>query len=46
MLYVEYENTSDADKTLKEVVGFDNQFDFAEPNSELRKNTTTRSKPS
>ncbi|MGA8144438.1 MAG: hypothetical protein WB987_11165 [Candidatus Acidiferrales bacterium] len=37
VLYVEYENTSGADKTLKEVVGFDNQFDFAEPNSELRK---------
>ncbi len=29
VLYVEYENTTDADKTLKEVVGFDNQFDFA-----------------
>jgi hypothetical protein len=37
VLYVEYENTTGADKTLKEVVGFDNQFDFAEPNSELQK---------
>lgn len=37
VLYVEYENTTDADKTLKEVVGFDNQSDFAEPNSELNK---------
>ena len=37
VLYVEYENTTDADKTLKEVVGFDNQFDFAAPNSELNK---------
>ncbi len=37
VLYVEYENTSGADKTRKEVVGFDNQFDFAESNSELRK---------
>jgi hypothetical protein len=37
VLYVEYENSTGADKTLKEVVGFDNQFDFAEPNSELQK---------
>ena len=37
VLYVEYENTSGADKTLKEVVGFDNQSNFDEPNSELRK---------
>ena len=37
VLYVEYENTSDADKTLKEIVGFDNQFDSSPPNSELRK---------
>jgi hypothetical protein len=33
VLYVEFENTTDADKTLKEVVGFDSQFDSAEPNS-------------
>jgi hypothetical protein len=32
VIYVEFENTTDADKTLKEVVGFDNQFDAAEPN--------------
>src|SRR6202158_5449431 len=37
VLYVEFENINGADKTLKEVVGFDNQFDFPEPNSELRK---------
>jgi hypothetical protein len=35
VLYVEYENTTDADKTLKEVVGFDNQFDFSDRNSIL-----------
>jgi len=34
VLYVEFENTTDADKTLKEVVGSDNQFDHAIPNSE------------
>lgn len=34
VLYVEFENTSGADKTLKEVVGLDNQFDEAPPNSE------------
>ena len=33
VLYVEFENTTDADKTLKEVVGFDDQLDAAEPNS-------------
>jgi hypothetical protein len=37
VLYVEYENISGADKTIKEVVGFDNQLDFSAPNSELRK---------
>ncbi len=37
VLYVEYENISGADKTIKEGVGFDNQLDFSEPNSELRK---------
>jgi hypothetical protein len=36
LLYVEFENTSGADKTLKEVVGFDNQFGDAEPNSLAR----------
>jgi len=34
VLYVEYENTNGADKTIKEVVGFDNQFDHAVPNGE------------
>ena len=34
VLYIEYENTNGADKTLKEIVGFDNQFDQAVPNSE------------
>jgi len=34
VLYVEYENTNGADKTLKEIVGFDNQFDQAIPNSQ------------
>jgi hypothetical protein len=34
VLYVEYENISDADKTIKEVVGFDNKEDLAVPNSE------------
>lgn len=36
VLYVEFENTSGADKTMKEVVGFDNQFDHAVPNSQAR----------
>jgi hypothetical protein len=34
VLYVEFENITGADKTLKEVVGSDNQFDHAVPNSE------------
>jgi hypothetical protein len=37
VLYVEFENTTDADKTLKEVVGFDSQFDAAVPNSEANR---------
>lgn len=37
VLYIEFENTTDADKTLKEVVGTDNQFDAAEPNSEANR---------
>jgi hypothetical protein len=37
VLYVEYEQTSAADKILKEVEGHDVESDFAEPNSELRK---------
>jgi hypothetical protein len=36
VLYVEFENINGADKTLKEVVGFDNQFGDAEPNSLAR----------
>jgi hypothetical protein len=32
VLYVEFENTTDADKTLNEIVGFDGQFDV-EPNA-------------
>lgn len=37
VLYVEYENTSGADKTLLEVVGHDGQSDLAEPNGESRR---------
>ena len=37
VLYIEFENTSGADKTLKEVVGFDNQFDAAEPNADANR---------
>ena len=33
VLYFEFEDLSGADKTLKEVVGFDSQFDQAEPNA-------------
>jgi hypothetical protein len=36
VLYVEYEHLSDADKTLKEVVGFDGKADFSAPNAEVR----------
>ena len=36
VLYVEYEHVNGADKTLKEVVGFDGREDHAEPNSEAR----------
>ena len=36
VLYVEYENLNGADKTFKEVVGFDSGLDNAEPNSETR----------
>ncbi len=37
VLYVEYENTSGADKTILEVVGHDGQSDLTPPNSELRR---------
>jgi hypothetical protein len=40
VLYVEFENTTDADKTLKEVVGFDEQLDAAEPNSTANQSHT------
>lgn len=36
VIYVEYENTNGADKTMIEVVGFDTQFDHAVGNSEAR----------
>ena len=36
VLYVEYENTSDADKDMIEVVGFDKESDYAPPNAVLR----------
>jgi hypothetical protein len=36
VLYVEFENTSGADKTLLEVVGHDGQSDLSEPNAESR----------
>ena len=38
VLYVEYENITDADKTMIEVVGFDSQADHAVPNSESQQN--------
>jgi hypothetical protein len=37
VLYVEYENTSGADKTVLEVVGHDGQNDLAERNFDLRR---------
>ena len=37
VLYVEFENTSGADKILKEVEGHDVEADYAEPNAELRR---------
>jgi hypothetical protein len=37
VLYIEYENTSGADKTILEVVGHDGQFDLAPPNAILRR---------
>jgi hypothetical protein len=36
VFYVEYENTSGADKTILEVVGHDGQSDLAPPNGTLR----------
>jgi hypothetical protein len=37
VLYIEYENTSGADKTILEVVGHDGQSDLAPPNATLRR---------
>ncbi|MGB0034971.1 MAG: hypothetical protein WBP79_05800 [Candidatus Acidiferrales bacterium] len=37
VLYVEFENISGADKTMKEVVGFDGFADHGDPNSEAQK---------
>jgi hypothetical protein len=37
VFYVEYENTTGADKTVLEVVGHDGQADLAAPNGELRR---------
>ena len=37
VLYIEYENISDADKTLLEVVGHDGQSDLAVPNAIARR---------
>jgi hypothetical protein len=37
VFYIEYENTSDADKTILEVTGHDGQADLAVPNGESRR---------
>lgn len=37
VLYIEYENTSGADKILKEVEGHDVESDFTDPNGESRR---------
>jgi hypothetical protein len=37
VFYIEYENTSGADKTILEVTGHDGQADLAPPNGELRR---------
>ncbi len=37
VLYVEFVDVNGADKTIKEVVGFDSTSEFAEPNRELRR---------
>lgn len=39
VFYFEYEHLSDAEKTLKEVVGFDSRKDFDESNADLRPHT-------
>ncbi len=37
VLYIEFEDLNGADKTLKEVVGFDSEQDLSAPNSEARR---------
>jgi hypothetical protein len=37
VLYVEFENINGADRTLREVVGFDGQSDLLQPNNEARR---------
>ncbi len=37
VLYVEFSNLNGADKTLREVVGFDSEKDFLDPNGEARR---------
>ena len=37
VLYLEWEDTNGADKTMKEVVGFDKEADHAVPNAEARR---------
>lgn len=39
VLYFEYEHLNDAERTLKEVVGFDSREDFRESNADLRAHT-------
>ena len=39
VLYIEYEHLNGADKTFKEVVGFDGKDDFSTPNNEAREET-------
>ena len=39
VLYIEFSHLNAADKTLREVVGFDSERDFAEPNAAARKET-------
>jgi len=37
VIYIEFVDVNGADKTIKEVVGFDSEKDFAEPNRESRR---------
>ena len=37
VFYVEFENVNGADKTIRDVVGFDGEADHAEPNDEARR---------